>query len=79
MSELKDLIEHIGKALVDMPEKVEVKEQVCEQSTLFVLDVDETDRGKVIGQKGRTAKAIRTILGAASTKLGRRSVLHIKE
>ncbi len=79
MSELKDLIEHISKALVDMPEKVEVREVVGEQTTVIEVDVDESDRGKVIGRDGKTAKAIRTILNAASTKLKKRSVLQIIE
>ncbi|MAE58136.1 MAG: RNA-binding protein [Halobacteriovorax sp.] len=79
MSELKDLIEHISKALVDMPEKVVVREVVGEQTTVIEVDVDESDRGKVIGRDGKTAKAIRTILNAASTKLKKRSVLQIIE
>ena len=79
MSELKDLIEYVGKSLVDMPEKVEVREIVGEQTIVLELIVDETDRGKVIGKQGRTAKALRTILNAASTKLKRRAVLEIIE
>jgi len=79
MSELKDLIEYVGKSLVDMPEKVEVREIVGEQTVVIELIVDETDRGKVIGKQGRTAKALRTILNAASTKLKRRAVLEIIE
>lgn len=79
MSELRDLIEYVGKALVDMPEKVEVREIEGEQTVVIELIVDETDRGKVIGKQGKTAKALRTILNAASTKLKRRSVLEIIE
>ncbi len=79
MSELRELIEYVSKALVDIPEKVEVKEVVGEQTTVIELIVDETDRGKVIGKKGKTAKALRTILNAASTKLRKRSVLEIIE
>ena len=79
MSELSDLILYVGKTLVDMPEKVEVREIEGEQTTVIELIVDETDRGKVIGKQGRTAKALRTILNAASTKLKRRSVLEIIE
>ncbi|MFT6630162.1 MAG: putative RNA-binding protein YlqC (UPF0109 family) [Bacteriovoracaceae bacterium] len=79
MSELRDLIEYVGKSLVDMPEKVEVREIEGEQTVVIELIVDETDRGKVIGKQGRTAKALRTILNAASTKLKRRSVLEIIE
>ena len=69
MSELRDLINYVSKALVDMPEKVEVNEVVGEQTTVIELKVDKTDLGKVIGKQGRTARALRTILNAASTKL----------
>lgn len=79
MSELKDLINYVSKALVDMPEKVEVNEIVGEQTTVIELKVDKTDLGKVIGKQGRTARALRTILNAASTKLKKRSVLEIIE
>lgn len=79
MSELSDLIKYVGKSLVDMPEKVEVREIKGEQTVVIELIVDETDRGKVIGKQGRTAKALRTILNAASTKLKIRSVLEIIE
>lgn len=79
MSELRDLIEYISKSLVDMPEKVDVREIVGEQTTIIELDVHETDRGKVIGKQGKTARALRTILNAASTKLKKRSHLEIIE
>lgn len=79
MSELKDLIEYVGKSLVDMPENVEVNEIEGEQTTVIELKVDKSDLGKVIGKQGRTARALRTILNAASTKLKKRSVLEIIE
>ena len=79
MSELKELINYVSKALVDMPEHVEVNEVVGEQTTVIELKVDKTDLGKVIGKQGRTARALRTILNAASTKLRKRSVLEIIE
>ena len=79
MSELKDLIVYVAKSLVDMPEKVEVNEISGEQTTVIELKVDKTDLGKVIGKQGRTARALRTILNAASTKLRKRSVLEIIE
>jgi predicted RNA-binding protein YlqC (UPF0109 family) len=78
-SELKTLIEYVSKALVDMPEKVEVNEIAGEQTTVIELKVDKSDLGKVIGKQGRTARALRTILNAASTKLRKRSVLEIIE
>ena len=79
MSELRDLIIYVSKALVDMPDAVEVNEIVGEQTTVIELKVDKTDLGKVIGKQGRTARALRTILNAASTKLRKRSVLEIIE
>lgn len=79
MSELKDLIEYVSKSLVDIPENVEVNEIVGEQTTVVELKVDKSDLGKVIGKQGRTARALRTILNAASTKLKKRSVLEIIE
>ncbi len=79
MSELRDLIEYVSKALVDMPEDVEVNEIEGEQTTVIELKVDKSDLGKVIGKQGRTARALRTILNAASTKLRKRSVLEIIE
>ena len=79
MSELKDLIEFVGKSLVDIPDSVEVNEIEGEQTTVIELKVDKSDLGKVIGKQGRTARALRTILNAASTKLKKRSVLEIIE
>lgn len=73
------LIETIAKALVDKPEQVEVTEVDGEQTTVVELKVAKEDLGKVIGKEGRMARALRTILGAASTKLRRRSVLEIIE
>jgi uncharacterized protein len=78
-SELKTLIEYVSKALVDMPDQVEVNEIEGEQTTVIELKVDKSDLGKVIGKQGRTARALRTILNAASTKLRKRSVLEIIE
>ncbi|MFP5385756.1 MAG: KH domain-containing protein [Bacteriovoracia bacterium] len=78
-SELKSLIEYVSKALVDMPDRVEVNEIEGEQTTVIELKVDKSDLGKVIGKQGRTARALRTILNAASTKLRKRSVLEIIE
>jgi len=79
VSELRELIEYITKALVDIPEAVNVKEVQGEQTTVIELKVDKSDLGKVIGKQGRTARALRTILTAASTKLRKRSVLEIIE
>ena len=78
-SSLKDLVEFMAKALVDQPDHVEVSEVVGEQTTVVELTVAKEDLGKVIGKQGRTAKSMRTILNAASTKLKKRSVLEIVE
>jgi hypothetical protein len=77
--EMKDLIAYIAKALVDKPEEVSVTEIVGEQTSVIELKVAKEDLGKVIGKQGRTARAIRTILSASSTKLRKRSVLEIIE
>lgn len=76
---MKEMVEYIAQALVDNPDKVEVKEIEGAQTSVLELKVAPTDLGKVIGKQGRTAKAIRTILAAASTKQGKRYVLEIIE
>ena len=76
---MKALVEDIAKSLVDKPEAVSVKQIDGERTMVFELRVDKSDIGKVIGKQGNTARAIRTILGAAGTKLGKRSVLEIVE
>jgi predicted RNA-binding protein YlqC (UPF0109 family) len=74
---LKELISSIAQALVDDPESVEVREIEGDQNALIELRVAKGDIGKVIGKEGRTAQSMRTILTAASTKLGRRAHLDI--
>lgn len=76
---MKELIEMIAKALVDLPDQVQVEEVVGEQTTVVELKVAKEDLGKVIGKQGRTATAMRTILNAAATKLRKRCVLEILE
>jgi predicted RNA-binding protein YlqC (UPF0109 family) len=76
---MKQLIEDIAKALVDIPEEVQVKSVEGEQITVLELKVAPSDLGKVIGKQGRTARSIRTILGAAGMKLNRRFTLEILE
>jgi len=75
----RDLIEFIARSLVDEPEEVEVNEIAGEQTSVIELKVSKSDLGKVIGKQGRTARAMRTILTAASTKVRKRSVLEILE
>jgi len=76
---MKELIKYMAQALVDNPDKVEVSEVVGEQTSVIELRVAKEDLGKVIGKQGRTAKAMRTILSAASTKVRKRTVLEIIE
>jgi len=76
---MKELIECIAKSLVDKPEEVSVTELEGEQTTVIELKVAKEDMGKIIGKQGRTAMAIRTILGAASKKMRKRSILEILE
>ncbi len=76
---MRELIEYIAKSLVDKPEDVSVKETEGEKTTIVELRVAQEDLGKVIGKQGRTARAMRTILNAAGTKMGKRCVLEILE
>ncbi|HBR17416.1 MAG: RNA-binding protein [Deltaproteobacteria bacterium RIFCSPLOWO2_12_FULL_43_16] len=76
---MKNLIETIAKALVDHPEQVKVTEVEGENTSVIELAVAKEDLGKVIGKQGRTARALRTILTAASTKIKKRAVLEIIE
>jgi len=76
---VKELVTDIAKALVDIPEEVTVREVEGEQVTVLELRVAPSDLGKVIGKQGRTARSIRTLLGAAGMKLNRRFTLEILE
>jgi hypothetical protein len=76
---MRELIEMIAKNLVDAPEKVKVTEMDGERTVVYELKVSKEDLGKVIGKEGRTARAMRTILTAASMKTGKRAVLEILE
>jgi predicted RNA-binding protein YlqC (UPF0109 family) len=77
--DMKALVELMAKSLVDKPEEVEVAEIDGERTVVFELRVATGDIGKVIGKQGNTARAIRTILSAAGSKLGKRCVLEILE
>jgi uncharacterized protein len=76
---MKELITYIAKALVDNPDQVEVLEVKGGQTSVLELKVAKEDLGKVIGKQGRSARAMRTILSAASTKIKKRTVLEIVE
>lgn len=76
---MRELVEIVAKALVDFPDEVQVNEVEGQQTTVLELRVAPADLGKVIGKQGRTARAVRTILGAAGMKLRKRFVLEILE
>ncbi len=76
---MKDLIEFVAKSLADNPDAVVVQEIEGEHTSVIELKVATEDLGKVIGKQGRTAKAMRTILSAASAKVKKRAVLEIIE
>lgn len=77
--DMKALVEQIAKALVDEPDSVDVQAVDEPEETVLELRVAQKDLGKVIGKQGRTARSIRTILGAASMKLHKRYTLEIIE
>lgn len=74
-----EMVELIAKSLVDNPEAVAVQAVDGQQVSVLELTVDQADLGKVIGKKGRTAKSIRTLLGAAGVKHNKRFTLEIIE
>jgi uncharacterized protein len=76
---MKELIKFIAESLVDKPNQVEVTEVEGERTSVLELKVAKEDLGKIIGKQGRTARAIRTILAAASAKINKRVVLEIME
>ena len=76
---MKELVEQIARALVDQPDKVQVREVIGEQTTVLELRVATEDLGKVIGKQGKTARAMRTLLAAAGMKVRKRFVLEILE
>ncbi len=76
---MKELLEHIARSLVDNPDEVEVSEIEGQQTSVLELKVAKEDIGKVIGKQERTARALRSILNAAASKLNKRAVLEILE
>ncbi len=76
---MKELIKFIAEALVDKPDQVEGTEIEGERTSVLELKVAKEDLGKIIGKQGRTARALRTILAAASAKINKRVVLEIME
>ena len=76
---MKELIKHIIQALVDYPEQIVISEVEGKQVTILEIKAAKEDLGKIIGKQGRNAKAIRTILNAASAKTKRRTIMEIVE
>jgi uncharacterized protein len=76
---MKDLVEFIAKKLVEHPEDVEVQLIETEEGQEYRLNVHDDDMGRVIGKSGRTAKAMRTLLGSAAAKANIRATLEIVE
>ncbi len=74
---MKELLEHIAKALVDDPDQVEIKQVESERLIVLELRVAPEDMGKVIGKQGRIAKAVRTVVNAAAIKENKRVVVEI--
>jgi predicted RNA-binding protein YlqC (UPF0109 family) len=77
--ELKELVRFLALALVDKPDEVLVEEMEEDGTAVFELTVAEEDLGKVIGKQGRTARALRTVLSAAASKVRARAQLEILE
>ncbi len=76
---MKEYIENIVRSLVDQPDEIDIMEVEGTRTTVYELRVGQGDLGKVIGKNGQTAKAIRTLLSAASARQGKRAVLEILE
>lgn len=76
---MKELIEFVAKKLVDHPEDVQVQCIETEETFEYRLQVNEEDMGRVIGKSGRTAKALRTLLGSAAAKADVHATLEIVE
>ena len=76
---MKELVEFIARSLVDQPEELKLRVYEREQQTIIELHAAPGDLGKLIGRQGRTARAIRTVLAAASSKVGHRYILDIVE
>lgn len=76
---MQELVEYIAKSLVDRPEEVRVSLEEKEDVTVLHLSVAKEDLGKIIGRQGRTARAMRTLVNAASAKQERRCILEIEE
>ena len=75
--DLKGLVEYVAKALVDKPAAVKVDEVQDGKTTVYELEVDEEDIGKVIGRQGRVVRGLRALVKAAATRKGIRVDLDV--
>jgi len=75
--DLKGLVEYVAKALVDNPDAVKVDEVQDGNTTVYELEVDEEDIGKVIGRQGRVVRGLRALVKAAATRKGTRVDLDV--
>ena len=74
---MKEFIEYIAKQLVDQPEHVVIEEEAVEDRLVLKLKVAQPDVGKIIGKKGRTAFALRTLVAAVGKKAGKKVMLEV--
>ena len=72
-----ELVEYLAKSLVDDPDQVKITEKTLDDTVILELTVAEGDLGKVIGKQGRIAKAIRTVVKAASAKSSKKYTVEI--
>ena len=79
VDKIKAMIHKITEMLVDTPKKITIKEEMRGDTTIVVLSVDKDDVGKVIGRSGQTAKALRALVNAAATRMGKKVLLEIRE
>ena len=79
VDKIKDMIRSISTMLVDTPEAITIAEETRDDAIIVVLSVDKADVGKVIGRNGQTAKALRALVNAAATRMGKRVLLEIRE
>ncbi len=76
---MKEFVEYIAKQLVDQPEMVSIAEETKDEKLILTLRVAQPDIGKIIGKKGKTAFALRTLVSAVGKKSGRRVLLEVAD
>ena len=76
---MRELVEHMARALVENPDGVSVEETTQEDMTVYELRVEEADLGRVIGKEGRIAKAMRMIIRSAAARHGQKATIEIMD